>query len=107
YRSTGGRARSTMSGRRFVSLRTSRRVVSFPLMARIMTPLLSLPHSNAEVERLFSILRKVHTDYRYRLHADTVTAYIQCKMNIDSCCHELVVPTEMLKFAKSATHATD
>ena len=38
---------------------------------------------------------------------EAITAYLQCKINIDSCCHELVVSTEILKLAKSATHATN
>ena len=80
-------------------------VIRFPLMATVMTPLLSLPHSNEDVEKLFSILRKVHTEVRHRLNADTITAFLQCKLNIDSCCYELNVSDGMLKSAKSATHA--
>ena len=59
----------------------------------------------ADVENLFSILLKVHTEARHSLHADTITAYIQCMLNIDSCCYELNVSDEMLKLAKSATYS--
>jgi len=79
--------------------------IHFPLLAKMMAPLLSLPHSNADVERLFSILRKIHTDARHSLNADTIAAYIQCKLNIDNPCHQLAVSAEMLRLAKSATHA--
>ena len=88
-----------------LAMKTPLGVIRLPLMATVMAPLLSLPHSNADVERLFSILRKVHTEARHSLNADTITAYLQCKLNIDTCCYELDVSEEMLKLAKSATHA--
>ena len=88
-----------------LALKTPLGVVRFLLMATVMAPLLSLPHSNADDERLFSILRKVHTEACHSLNADTITAYLQCKLNINSCCYELKVSDEMLKLAKSATHA--
>ena len=89
------------------TIKTPMHVIRFPLLAKVMTPLLCLPHSNADAERLFSILRKVHTDARHRLNADTITAYLQCKLNIDSPCHQLAVSAEMLRLAKSSTHAAD
>ena len=88
-----------------LAMKTPLGVVRFLLMATVMAPLLSLPHSNADDERLFSILWKVHTEACHSLNADTITAYLQCKLNIDSCCYELNVSDEMLKLAKSATHA--
>ena len=88
-----------------LALKTPLGVVRFLLMATVMAPLLSLPDSNADVERLFSILRKVHTEACHSLNADTITAYLQCKLNINSCCYELNVSDEMLKLTKSATHA--
>ena len=36
----------------------------FPLLARLMAGLLSIPVSNADSEKGFSILRKIHTDQR-------------------------------------------
>ena len=89
------------------TIKTPMHVIRFQLLAKVMSPLLCLPHSNADVERLFSILRKVHTDARHRLNADTITAYLQCKLKIDSPCHQLAVSAEMLRLAKSATHAAD
>ena len=87
------------------AMKTPLQRVRFPLLAKAIAPLLCLPHSNADIERLFSILRKVHTDARTNLNADTITAYLQCKLNIDACCYELVVSANMLTVAKSATHA--
>ena len=51
-------------------MKTPLGVIRFPLMATMMAFLLPLPHSNADVERLFSILRKVHTEARHSLYAD-------------------------------------
>ena len=89
------------------TMKTAMQVIRFPLLAKVMSPLLCLPHSNPDVERLFSILRKVHTDARYHLNADTITAYLQCKLNIDSPCDQLALSAEMLRLAKSATRAAD
>ena len=88
-----------------LAMKTPLGVVRFPLVATEMAPLQSLPHSNADVERLFSISRKVHTEAHHSLNADTITANLQCKLNIDSCCYEWNVSDKMLKLAKSATHA--
>ena len=41
-----------------LAMKTPLGVIRFPLMATVIVPLLSLLNSNAEVERLFSILRK-------------------------------------------------
>ena len=76
------------------TIKTPMHVIRFPLLAKVMSPLLCFPHSNADVERLFSILRKVHTDARRHLNADTITAYLQCKLNIDRPCHQLAVSAE-------------
>ena len=75
----------------------------FATLKRIMTPLLSLPHSNADCERAFSMVRKVHTEFRKALHADTITAYLQCKMNFDADCHQFDVTPAILRRAKHAT----
>ena len=88
-----------------LAMKTPLGVIRFHVMATVMGPPLPLPHSNADVERLFSIfwqfLRKVHTEARHSLHADAIIAYLQCMLNIDSCCYEFNVADEMLK---SATH---
>ena len=66
--------------------------------------LLSLPHSNADCERAFSLVRKIHTDSRKTLLPETLTAYLQCKLNFDSLCHDFKVTPEMRWLAKGAAH---
>ena len=68
-----------------------------------MTALLSLPHSNADCERAFSMVMKVHTKCRKSLCADTITAFLQCKINFDVNCCEFDVTPAMLRGAKHAT----
>ena len=46
----------------------------FPLLTKLMAGLLSIPVSNADSERGFSILRKIHTDQRPSLKQDTMIA---------------------------------
>ena len=53
----------------------------FACLGKVMVPLLSLPHSNANCERTFSMVRKVHTEARKSLYADTITVFLQCKIN--------------------------
>ena len=66
-----------------------------------------LPHSNADPERLFSMVNKVETDQRGSMKASTVTNLISVKMNTDSACYdseaEGLFTSELLKSAKSAT----
>ena len=52
----------------------------FPNLKKNMKAVLSLPHSNADCERVFSQVRKIHTDCRKNLNSDTLTALLQCKI---------------------------
>ena len=76
--------------RNIMAMRTTVGVVRFLCIATLFTVLLGLPHSNTD-----SMPRKIHTDRRSSLQADTITAYLQCKMNLDSYCHELVATPTM------------
>ena len=85
-----------------MDMKTAMGVVRFPPISTLFTALLGLPHSNADSERTFSMLRKIHADARSNLHADTITAYLQCKLNFDSCSHQLEATPAMLQDAKHA-----
>ena len=45
-------------------MRTFDGEMRFPLLVKLITGLMSIPSSNADSEREFSILRKIHTDQR-------------------------------------------
>ncbi len=62
-----------------------------------MAGLLAIPpSSNADSERGFSILRKIHTDQRSNLDQSTVVALMSLKFNCDDCCHEVQFEPELL-----------
>ena len=75
----------------------------FPYLSKLSKCLLALPVSNAETERVFSIVRKIVTDYRSQMDQSTLCALISCKVNNDTVCFQLQTPTPLLKQAKSAT----
>ena len=52
----------------------------------IMLPLLSLPSSNADNERVFSMVKKIDTDSRFDLGQDTICALLSCKLNTEDIC---------------------
>ena len=72
-------------------------------IANLAKCLLSLPHSNADTERIFSIVRKIITDYRTEMEQNTLCALLACKVNNDNCCCDTDVPKELVKIAKQAT----
>ena len=58
----------------------------FPQLKTVMYALLSLSHSNADCERVFSQVRKIHTEFRKSIAPHTLTALKECKIHIDGCC---------------------
>ena len=75
----------------------------FPTLTKVMVAVLSLPHSNADCERAFSVVRKIHTECYQSMNSDTLTALLQCKMNVDTVCHQFVVTDDMVTLAKRVT----
>ena len=53
----------------------------FSKLFMLMSGLLSIPCSNADAERGFSVLRKVHTDQRASLSQSTIINLLRVKMN--------------------------
>ena len=84
--------------------RTAMGQLRIRVLTQVMVAVLSLPHSNADCERSFSVVRKVHTECRQSVSTDTLTALLQCKMNVDTECFRLSVTDEMVALAKRATH---
>ena len=77
----------------------------FGNLAGLCKTLLVLPHSNADPERLFSMVRKIDTEQRGNLSPSTVQDLISVKMNTDPSCFEShkLFTSDLLKSAKSAT----
>ncbi len=70
----------------------------FPKLAKLMAGLLSIPCSNADSERGFSILRKIHTDQRSNLDLSTLISLMSIKYNCDDCCHEAKLDDQLLSY---------
>ena len=53
-----------------------------PLLSKIALCVLVVPHSSAEEERIFSMIRKNKTDFRSRLHLDgSLNSVMRIKMS--------------------------
>ena len=77
----------------------------FPHLTRLSKALLVLPHSTADPERLFSMVRKIETDHRGSLLPSTVNSLLCIKLNTDQECYRSneLLTQKLLRSAKSAT----
>ena len=69
-----------------------------------MAGLLTIPASNADSERGFSMLRKIHTDQRSNLNQSTIIALMSLKLNSDGCCYNSELSEDLLQCCKKATN---
>ncbi|KAI8115040.1 hypothetical protein CVS40_12684 [Lucilia cuprina] len=72
----------------------------FNEISEFVLKLLSLPWSNAEVERVFSQINLVKTYLRNKMHLSIVTSILSIRFGlkrIDKCCFEYDVPNNYLK----------
>ena len=84
-------------------LKTGVGCLRFDYLCSVMLPLLCLPNSNADSERVFSMVKKIQTDCRSDLGQDTICGLPSCKLNNDTDCYNFRPSVELLKAAKSAT----
>ncbi len=75
----------------------------FNLLHQLMAGLLCIPISNADSERGFSMLRKIHTDQRANLDQSTIVSLMGMKFNCDDCCYDIKLSPELLSVCKKAT----
>ena len=78
----------------------------FPRLWKVVTLILTFPHSDAEEERIFSIVRKNKTCFRQRLDPEeTLANIVTVKLAMESESVEtLNILQEVLTAAKSATY---
>lgn len=74
----------------------------FELLYKLMSGLLCIPSSNADSERGFSMLRKIHTDQRASLDHSTIVALMSLKHNCTECCFDATLEKELLLKCKKA-----
>ena len=78
---------------------------AYPLLTQVMKGILVLPHSNAQCERAFSIVRKNKTDFRPNMSTATLQSLLIEKLcNSDTPCFRRDFSTDFLKNAKKATY---
>ena len=80
-------------------------VFRFGTLSSLAQVLLVLPHSNADPERLFSMVRKIETEERRQLDSSTVCDLLSVKINNDKPCYlnSHLINNSMLQKAKKAT----
>ncbi|SMN12557.1 hypothetical protein SPBRAN_1766 [uncultured Candidatus Thioglobus sp.] len=100
---TGEKPRAGVFWHEVSKIRALDGVRRFPSLTNLMAGLLSIPSSNADSERGFSILRKIHTDQRGSLKQSTIISLMTMKFNCDECCYETKFTEELLSKCKKAT----
>lgn len=75
----------------------------YGLLSKFMLSILTIPHSNAECERIFSLVTKNLTQFRSTLSSQNLESLLTVKSNMTSPCFQQNFETEFLKRAKSAT----
>ena len=74
-------------------------------LATLALQLLSIPASNADSERVFSLVRRIKTDFRSSLQTETVSALIGYHFNKKcQCCELSSFDDSLLDKAKSCTN---
>jgi hypothetical protein len=75
-------------------------------LSNLALQLLSIPASNADSERVFSLVRRIKTDFRSSLSVETLSALIGCHGHFNStgkCCELDTIDTVLLEKAKACT----
>lgn len=78
---------------------------SYPNLSVVMKALLCIPHSNAQSERVFSMLKKIYTDQRSDLCKETINALLSVKMNTKECCNKTNLDSDMKRQLKRAAYS--
>ena len=75
----------------------------FSKLHQLMAGLLTIPCSNADAEKGFSVLRKVITDQRASLSQSTIIKLMSIKMNNSDCCIDTELSDDLLIKCKNTT----
>ena len=86
---------------------TSINLCRFPTISKLVKSVLSLPHSNAEVERLFSQVTLIKTRQRNKLKTKTLDALLMAKHGLPSTCFSFVPDQAMYSSLNSSMYDSD
>lgn len=76
----------------------------FPRLSKIAKVVLIIPHSNADEERVFSLVRKNKTPFRPNLSLDkTLSSILSIKLATEEPCHKIVPHQEVVSKASKVT----
>ena len=79
-------------------------VSRFPMLSKVAQVVLTIPHSNAGEERVFSIIRKIRRDDRGSMQLEgTLSSLITVKINLSEPCFKYQPSKRVLDDAKQAT----
>ncbi len=78
----------------------------YSLLSKFMISVLTIPHSNADCERIFSHVTKTQTQFRSQLCSKTLESLLTVKSNMAESCFEQNFDSDFLKKAKSASNST-
>ena len=88
---------------RVLELRSPSGSQLFTSLSKLIKILLILPCDQAPVERVFSMVNKIHTKYRPSIQNNTVCALLTCKINSKVPCPQTDIPNKLAKQVKTAT----
>lgn len=76
----------------------------YPNLSMLVLQLLAIPTSNADCERVFSVVRRIKTDFRSSLLPDTISSLIGIHFNSPfQCCEQTEYSSSLLDKAKVCT----
>ena len=85
-------------------LRSPMGELKYANLALLALKLLSIPSSNADSERVFSLVRRIKTEFRSSLLTETLSALIGCHFNkTSSCCEMASIDESLISKAKTCT----
>ena len=74
---------------------------SFSLLSKVAKLVLTLPHSNADEEHVFSLIRQNKTDFRNSLALDgTLSSILTVKMSCQEPCYKFEPTADVIKKSK-------
>ena len=86
------------------SLKSAMGSLKYENLSILALQLLAIPTSNADSERVFSLVRRIKTDFRASLSPETVSALIGCHFNKSGkCCEVTKFDDSLLIQAKQCT----
>ncbi|CAB4034933.1 zinc finger MYM-type 1-like [Paramuricea clavata] len=102
---------STVFLQKRLNAKTLNGTLKYPNLKKVVACVMSLPCSNASVERVFSLLKLIKTDFRNALKRETLVglmhAHVGMKAN-DVHAHQLELNAEFVRVLKSVkSNATD